>query len=477
MSIDPKILKRMQGDDTFVQAQTKSSRRIKLERGQNMVVRFLPARLGSDGLWYAMIAKHWINKVPVVCPRLTAVDFGGDPEWDCPDCSLADELNDSGDEVISKFGYKSKANVQFFTYCVLFEKNGNPLPLSEVLNPYEFNHYRSTWEELKGFYIAGGRSKSPDSVLDYKTGNEFSINKSGKGVMRLDKLDSSPIFDLDDPKWADHIKRLEAAMKNPKVVIPTDAQLHLFARKLQEAADRGGLPGDDTDDSPRRSRTRRFDDDPPRRASTDDDDNVPYDDDATPARPATRTAPRRPAEPEDTGGAEEPAPRRRQVDPDETTVRRRPVEDDPPRRRAPVTPSADEDPPRRSAPPARRPAEDGDGEPVAPARDPEPADPGADGDLVDDPRPAVKLPVARGRALPPTERQAAARREPAQTPQGEAEDDDPLPEDDRDPVPPAPPAPKAPADDDTPPPVAATRKGSSQADVIRDRLSRLEKKA
>ena len=110
MSIDPKILKRMQGEDSFLQSQTRGSRRVKLNRGQNWIVRFLPAQMGPDGLWFARIAKHWMNKLPIVCPRNTAEDFGGDPDCECPVCTLADELNDSADEIISKFGYKSKAN-------------------------------------------------------------------------------------------------------------------------------------------------------------------------------------------------------------------------------------------------------------------------------------------------------------------------------------------------------------------------------
>lgn len=481
MSIDPKILKRMQGEDSFLQSQTKGSRRIKLERGQNMIVRFLPARFGPDGLWFARIAKHWVNKVGIVCPRMTAEDFGGSLDFDCPICALADELNDSSDEVISKFGYKAKANPQFFTYCVLFEKNGVALPLSEVLNPYEFNHYRSTWEELKGFYVAGGRGKSGDSVLDYKTGNDFSVNKGAKG-MRLDKLDSAPIFELNDPKWDEKIKKLESAMKQPKVIIPTDEQLHLFARKLQEAADRGGAPADE--DSPRRNRSRPVDEEAdfrPRRrpAAEEDDDDLPYDD-VPPARPAARAtaAPRRSApEPDDAGEVEEPSSRRRPApaDSDEPAPRRRPAEDEaaPPRRSAPAQ-DEDEPPARRPATaPSRRAPVVEDAEPTTPDDDGQPAEPENDPEPVDEERPAQRTaPAARGRALPPTERRqqaASGRKEPAGAVQGDPEEDDPLPEDDKDPVPPADKAERA--DEDAPPPVSH-KGGQSQADLIKARLAK-----
>jgi hypothetical protein len=74
MSINPKILKRIQGEDAFLQSQTRGSRRVKLERGHNWVVRFLPAKMGPDGLFFARIARHWLGKLHIVCPRNTAAD-------------------------------------------------------------------------------------------------------------------------------------------------------------------------------------------------------------------------------------------------------------------------------------------------------------------------------------------------------------------------------------------------------------------
>jgi hypothetical protein len=467
MSIDPKILKRMQGEDTFLQSQTRGSRRVKLERGHNWIVRFLPAQMGPDGLWFARIARHWFNKLPIICTRNTAEDFGGNPEAPCPVCVLADELNDSSDEVISKFGYKAKANPQFLTYCIVWEKDGIQQPMSEVIVPYEFWHYRNTWEELKGFYVAGGR-KSPNSVLDYELGNDFSVNKTAKGV-RLDKQDSSPIFDSADGHYAEWIKKLEAAMKTPKVTIPTLEQLEVFAQKLQEAANRGGVPEDE--DAPRRRRPTEDDDEAQFRrgarraapaAAEEPEDDLPYD--APPARPAARAAApaRRSApEPEAAEAASEDAPRRRSapVDQEELPPARRP--EAAPRRPAPVA-EEDEVPVRRPAPaaPARRPA------PPAQESEPEPEPTEAEPE-----RPAAVLPVTQRRTLAPTTRRAAAAVESAgSAPQGEPEDEDPLPEDDTDP---APPAPKA-GEEDVPPPVA--RRGSQGSD-IKSRLAKLPRGA
>jgi len=483
MSIDPKILKRMQGEDSFLQSQTRGSRRVKLNRGQNWIVRFLPAEMGPENLFFARIAKHWLNKLPIVCPRNTAEDYGGDPDCECPVCLLAEELNESPDEVISKFGYSAKANPQFLTYCVVWEKDGIAQPLSEILNPYEFWHYRSTWEELKGFYIAGGR-KCENSVLDYAQGNDFSVNKTAKG-MRLDKQDSSPIFELKDPKYAHHIEKIEAALKTPKVVIPTHEQMQVFAAKLQEAANRGGVPGDE---APRRRRPSQDDDEasfrrPSRGAAAvdEEEDNLPYDPPARPAAraaaaPARRSAP----EPVDDGGQEEPTPRRSTAPVDEEPPRRRaPVEEEPPRRRAPAQ-EAEDDPaprrrsvpveeeaeaPRRATPTAGRrapAAEEEVPEPEPTANEPEP-------EAAEAPRRAT-LPNTARRTLEPTARRAAAPEVAASSPQAEAEEEDQLPPDDRDSVPPAP---KNTGVDDDLPPVA--RKGGSAS--IASRLAKLPRGA
>ena len=137
-----------------------------------------------------------------------------------PVCSVADEVNDDRDKDTSTFGFKVMANPQFLTYCLLWEKDGVKFPMEEVIHPYEFLLEEGAWEQLTRFYIAG-ISMSPDSILDYKKGNDFSLYQSNNGT-RLDCLGQSTIFDVDD-NFEKHIKKLEATLKNPKVQMPTQA--------------------------------------------------------------------------------------------------------------------------------------------------------------------------------------------------------------------------------------------------------------
>lgn len=441
MSINPKILKGMAQEDAYLQSHTKGARRIKLERGQNLVVRFLPARLGPDGLWFARVARHWVNKVPTICLRNTAADFGGDPEYDCPLCDISNELNESSDAAVSRLGYEAKATPQFLTYCVLLERDGVQLSSSEMMVPWEFWMYRSTWEELKNFYIAGGR-KSADSVLDYVTGNDFSVSKSQKGV-RLDKLDAAPLFDMDPDKFEACIRKLEAAMVAPKVVKPTPEQVRTAALKLQDSAN--SLAGDDSAPVARGRRAVSDDDEssfrkPSRTRQAEQADDIPYDYPKTTARstPAARNT------------------RSAQVDDPEPEAEAEPEEV--PAARAPRKAVA----PARSVPAVRARAEADDAEPSSETE----AEPAESSEQVGY-RPLLTDRQLASRAAAASA--SAQKAKPAPAPSSD-DDDDNLPEDDKDNVPPAD---SADAEADTPPPVVA-RKGNSAGNIaasIRSRLS------
>ena len=487
-TVDPKVLAAMKEEVSFLQSQQRGARRIKLEKGHQMIVRFLPAKLGPRNLWYARIAKHWLNKVPITCPRLTAEDFGGDRSIQCPVCLISDELNDDRDKDTSAFGWRLAANPQYLTYCILWEKDDVKMPMNEVIIPYEFQLAKATWEELRGFY-QGGSNKSPDSVLDYHKGNDFSVIRTNKGT-RLDKLTpSSAIFDEDDKNFDVFIKKIDAAMKNPKVQIPTAAQLEAFADKVQEEAIKlhRHRYADEEDDRPRRrravpeedtGRSRRSepdDDEPaPRRRQAAEDEDEPAPRRRQAAEDEDEPAPRRSSRNEDNDDGdlgparrskdEEPVPRRRtareddDVDPDAASPRGR--EEDP-----------DEKPGRREK------DKDPDAETGEQEREEDP-DAGADEPREEDPdeKPShdeeADEPSAQAQGkLSPTENRAKAQAGRPAKPEAEDEDDN-LPEDDKDKVPPAKYLPPKSGDTgEEPPPVE--RKGKT-IDAIQSRLRKLK---
>lgn len=239
-NVSPNILDGLDYEHQFIQRTSGAQRRVvKLNRGDSWLLRFLPATLGPNQRWYARIAKHWVNQRAIICPRHTEEAFGGHPEAYCSVCELSAHLNDERHEEVSKFGFKLRATPNWVTYCAVFEKatqggQSQPMALPEVLQPYEFPHYKTSWEELIGFVKAGQR-RTPNSVFDFEKGNDFHVSKTNKGL-RLDKQDSGPIFDLNDPNFEANCQKLLAACKDPVVKIPDEQAMDTFADKAQEEA-------------------------------------------------------------------------------------------------------------------------------------------------------------------------------------------------------------------------------------------------
>ncbi|HEV7927026.1 MAG TPA: hypothetical protein VGR14_16840 [Verrucomicrobiae bacterium] len=400
-ALDPKVLAALKDECSFIQSQQRGAHRIKLEKDHNILVRFLPARLGPKGLFYARIAKHWLNKLPITCPKLTAKDFGGDLKASCPVCALADELNDAHDKETSDFGWRVRANPQYLTYCLLFEQDGVKKSMDEVINPYEFQLNKSTWQELHRYYVSGGGT-SPDSVLDYRTGNDFSAVRTHQGT-RLYPLQPAPIFELDQ-NFDAHIEKLEKALKNPQVKIPTREELEAFAQKVQgEASKLHPRHGGDDDGRPRYRKGL---------AAGDDDDG-----DLGPQRPAHH-APEAGDDRQEDGGSVKPKSRF--------------------------------------------------------SGEPEP-DTEADSATLQEANKEAKN-KSPGK-LPLTENRARAHAEPVSSPHERDDEDDTLPEDDKDKVPPAESLPargKAAAEEEDAPTLVERKGGSKVPEAIQARLAKLK---
>ena len=282
--VHPAILAAMNHERQFMQSQLKGSRRVKLDRGKTWLIRFLPVKLGPSGTWFARIARHWVAMKPIICPRNTSPDFGGDPEAYCPCCDVAANINDTGStEEIQKFGYSAMGTPTWLTFCIVWEKDGAVQTIAEVLQPYEYSHYKSTFEELMSFYQNGLR-RSENSILDYKLGNDFAVTRTGKGY-KLDKQDSAPIFDLSEPNYKVYIQKIEAAVKLPKIEIPTNEQLLTFSEKMHEMWDKMENGGSSA--SPRRGRHAPAED----MEESGNEEGFQEDDEAPARSPARRPAP------------------------------------------------------------------------------------------------------------------------------------------------------------------------------------------
>lgn len=244
--MSPNVLAALEEERQFSDNHQKSkARRVKIEKvNQAWLVRFLPVGLGERNLWYLRLGQHWANKRPIFCPRCVSPDLGGDPNAECPVCEMAKNLNASEDEAISSYGFKLKANLTYLTYCLVYQIDTGhgetqEMPESEVLKPWEFQHYKSSFDELMDYYRRGVTDSRPFSVMDLEKGNDFWATRTVKGT-RLDRQDPSPIFDLADPRYDAKIAEAWGAITPLNIKMPTLKDLSIFAHKAEDAASSSG---------------------------------------------------------------------------------------------------------------------------------------------------------------------------------------------------------------------------------------------
>jgi hypothetical protein len=471
--INPNILAEYEYESQFMQSQQRGNRRVKIERGQMWTLRFLPAKLGPKGQWFARIARHWLSKSPILCPKYTSPDFGGDPDAYCPCCDIAANLNESPDEIISKFGYQSQGNPMWLTFCIVFDKNGAQQSANDQLVPYEFNHYKSTFEELFAFFKAGTR-RSPLSIFDYKSGNDFVVTKTGKGL-KFDKQDAAPIFDPTDPNYKAYIAKIEAGIKMPKIQMPTDDQLHAFSLKISEWADKLAA-GQNPADAPRGGARRR----PAAESDIEEGggEGGYHESDEPQAPPARRPAPvaapaaRRPAPapaPADPDPVESQAPAEDETNP-ELMPARKPAAATPARRPAAAAPAAT--PVRRA--PAPAPVEAAEPE----AAEPEAVEPEVEAPVAPAARPAAapaRRPAAAAAPLAsPNRQRAAATEAKTSVPEEAVEEEDALPEEAVDQAP-AVETPMGEAEEQAAPPPVTRKGGTGLGAAIRGKIAGLSR--
>lgn len=388
----------MEEDEQAISSLSKAARRVKIETNHTWNLRILPVEMGPDKMPYVRLAQHWRNNKPLTCPRHTSKAWGGDPDYNCPVCDVSERLNESSNDDIRNLGYQARCVLRFRFWCVVFDKEDargkiEEMSLDEILNPYEFDMYKTTWEDFKKFQKwatnrrRGNVEPSPWGVMDLETGVNMLATHGAKGV-RLDRTDPGPIFELNDPEFDAKIKRIWSRLRKPVITVASERQLLEMAVKFEEDAegggrrrstrsrddDRGGrgrsrASGEDEDDDnrgserldrgERRSRYSGEDEDEPRssrRAQRTDDDSG-----SEPPARSRRTEP----EPEAEGAGAPPSRRGQAVSaqdmaedqipgaevPPPTSPKRGGIEIPPPVRRASTPPPADEAPP---APPTRR---------------------------------------------------------------------------------------------------------------------------
>jgi hypothetical protein len=319
------MLDYMEEQEQESSALSNKPRRIKIEAGHTWNIRLLPVQVGPDRMPFVKIAQHWVNKTPVYCPRFTPKAFGGDPNAPCPLCEAAADLDGSPDDFVNKLAYKTKCTLRYRTWSLVFDTedakgNIDEMPMSEILNPWEFDMSPSTWDDFKKFQkwaasrgVKAGETPSEYGIMDLETGTNLLATKGNKGTT-LERIDSGPgpIFEVTGATWDEYLAKVFKLIREPKVVFSKESVLFDLAEKVRETADRG-----EEGPSARRGTRSRYTEDnddavahPPARRSRFSGDDEAAEAPARSSRGSSRTEPAHHTEDEPAEEAPRPSSRR-----------------------------------------------------------------------------------------------------------------------------------------------------------------------
>lgn len=228
-----------------IATQSNKAARVKIERGDQWLVRFLPFPQGSNRQPFAPIAQHWIGTGPGArvfnCVRHTPKWFGGNPDAACAVCDIAEQMyNEATDDDERDLFYQVQHRMSFRSYCLVLAKQNDrgvqeDMDEDEILTPYEFLISKSAFANLE---TKINRSKtrpgsSPLGLLDIKTGCDLWAMRDKKNSLSFDLGESGPIFPLDD-QFEVKLQRVWKQLKQPTMKFLSDERLNALADMIYE---------------------------------------------------------------------------------------------------------------------------------------------------------------------------------------------------------------------------------------------------
>lgn len=228
---------------------------VKLEKeGEIWQIRFLPVRFGQRKLFFSRIAQHWINKRPYFCAKVTPVESGGEENAQCDLCDVSAELSDHRIKDVATLGYKSGANPQWLTYCLVWSKKAPGQDMwepqgDEVWTPYKFWLNKTLFEEVREYYLRY-KEKRPtlvDSILNPDHGFDFYVKRSNNKLV-LQKDDPRSIFPdgFSDAEKLDLMNHIMGQIKMPNYRALSTEEMEAARIKLEDAAHKLELGGSST---------------------------------------------------------------------------------------------------------------------------------------------------------------------------------------------------------------------------------------
>jgi hypothetical protein len=218
--------------------------RIKLERGESMMIRLLPVEIGANKSWMGRFGQHWVHKRAVFCKKVTSPHLGGDPHHDCKACKLV-----ANGMTHSNKAYKDRATECFaepiwFAVAIPIAKIGvgksKPvaIPEPDCWVAHEFLMYRTMFDQIR--MIAGQFAvKGTKGITDLEHGQDIWIARTGRGFT-ANPAGATPIWgeNCQDPQSV--INAIWSSIIPPNIEIPDVETENEVYFKIKEYITTGG---------------------------------------------------------------------------------------------------------------------------------------------------------------------------------------------------------------------------------------------
>jgi len=239
MLTDPDKLAELDEEAAYARKGNRPTR-LKIERGEGSIVRFLPVQMGTTHNWFGRVGRHWYNKKPIGCPRTTSPSMGGSLEATCPVCELAERLIPAEDEVLAKQGNLLAAWPKYLTYVLELERidksgDSEPVKARERYTPQALWLSKIAFIELERLVKKSLVTSPEGGLIDPVMGNDIEIRVDLKNNWRLDLLAPMPIReDLSAEDLVAWTEELCASIKHEDTRPAAYEDLEKYARHVEK---------------------------------------------------------------------------------------------------------------------------------------------------------------------------------------------------------------------------------------------------
>jgi len=242
--LDPSLLADLDSEADYAKTtqRRKFMPRIKIERGQAMLLRFLPVEIGANKHWLGRFAQHWVHNRAIFCRRHTSEHLGGDRNYDCPICKMVENgLHHQNKSVVER-AEKCIADPRWYGVVLPLSKDsgkGGPvsIPEPDCVTAHEFTMYRTMFDRLR--LVAGRYAiKGTQGIVDINNGQDIWVQRTGRGY-EFQPGGSAPLWGpQDNPQ--EIINKIWSTVILPEITMPERAQETEFFHKIKEWLLTGG---------------------------------------------------------------------------------------------------------------------------------------------------------------------------------------------------------------------------------------------